>query len=166
MPNKHINVNYILNCIASVIIIMVAMRLASYYKHLSPNELTHAISGKTGVHQSLSTPNRFYKMVYDVDNTFVMHTFDNCTAVGTTTGHYRVISNYNVGYIDVTYDKVHESPFIKSMFNKNNENSVYKTMKTLLGPFTLHAHANRTGHILEYNCDYASSKFFMTMFDN
>ena len=166
MQNKYINFNAILKCIISLIILLVIMRLVSSYNHLTPNELTNAISGKIGIHQSLSTPNRLYKTIYDVDNTFVMHEFDNCTAVGTTTGHYRVISNYNIGYIDVTYNEVHESPFIESMFNKNNENNVHKTKKNLLGPFTLHAHANRTGNILEYNCDYASSKLFMTMFDN
>ena len=122
MQNKSINAGYILNVIISLVIILVAMKLASYYKHLSPNELTHAISGKMGIHQSLSDPNRLYKMIYNVDNTFVMHTMENCATVGTTTGYYKVISNYNVGYIDVTYNEINDSPFIKSMFNKNNEN--------------------------------------------
>ena len=166
MQNKYINAGYILNCIISLIIILVAMRLASYYNHLSPNELTHAISGKTGIHQSLSTPNRIYKIIYNVDNTFVMHTMENCATVGTTTGYYKVISNYNVGYIDVTYNEIYDSPFIESMFNKNNERNVHKTKKNLLGPFTLHPHTNRSGHILEYKCPYATSNFFMTMYDN
>ena len=166
MQNKSINAGYILNVIISLVIILVAMKLASYYKHLSPNELTHAISGKMGIHQSLSDPNRLYKMIYNVDNTFVMHTMENCATVGPPTGYYKVISNYNVGYIDVTYNEINDSPFIKSMFNKNNENSVHKTNKNLLGPFTLHTHTNRASHILEYNCHYATSKFFMTMYDN
>jgi Domain of unknown function (DUF758) len=167
MQNKYI-VSVILQCATFIIIPLVIMRIATYSNYLSPNELTHAISGKTGIHQSLSAPNRFYKTSYNLDNTFVMHTMENCGSVGTTTGHYKVISNYNIGYIDVTYDYVHNSPLIESIFNKHAERNVHKTMKNLLGPFTLHhdANANRNGNILEYNCGYTESKMFMTMFDN
>ena len=167
MQNKYININYVLNFIISLVIILVAMRFASSYNHLSPNELINAISGKTGIHQSLSTPNRLYKMIFNTDNTFVMHTLEDCATVGTTTGYYKVISSYNnVGYIDITYTHVHDSPFTESMFNKNNGNNVHKTMKNLLGPFTLHPHANRASHILEYKCHYSAFKFFMTVYDN
>ena len=165
MPTKYI-VNVILQCATFIIIPLVIMRIASSYHYLSSSELTHAISGKTGIHQSLSVPTRYYKTTYNLDNTFVMHTMENCVSVGTTTGHYNVISNYNIGYIDVTYNNIHESPFIESTFNKNAEMNAHKTMKNLLGPFTLHHHANRSGTILEYNCDYAESKMFITMFDN
>ena len=167
MQNKYI-ISVVLQCATFIIIPFVIMRIATYFNYLSPNELTHAISGKTGIHQSLSDPNRFYKTSYNLDNTFVMHTMENCGSVGTTTGHYKVISNYNIGYIDVTYNYVHNSPVIESTFNKNAERNVHKTMKNLLGPFTLHhdATANRNGNILEYKCHYAESKMFMTMFDN
>lgn len=148
-----------------IIIALVIMRIATYSNHLSSSELTHAIAGKIGIHQSLSAPNRCYKTSYNLDNTFVMHTMENCGLVGTTTGHYNVISNYNIGYIYVTYNHVHDSPLIESTFNKNAEMNVHETMKDLLGPFTLHHHANRSGTILEYNCDYAESKMFMTVFD-
>lgn len=164
MQNKYI-VSIILQCATFIIIALVIMRIATYSNYLSSSELTHAIAGKTGICQSLSAPNRFYKMSYNLDNTFVMHTMENCGSVGTTTGHYKVISNYNIGYIDVTYNHVHDSPFIGSVFNKNNKMNVYETMTNLLGPFTVHHDANRPGTVLEYNCSYAESKMFMTMFD-
>jgi hypothetical protein len=91
---------------------------------------------------------------------------DNCDIVGITTGYYKVISNYNVGYIDITYNEIYDSPFIESLFNKNNRRSVHITKKDLLGPFILHTHKNRAGYSLEYNCMYDTSKYFMTMFDN
>lgn len=145
-------------------IILLTLYLHMSYNRLSPRELTNVLCGKMGIHQSLSKPNRIYKIVYNLDETFTMDVIENNNSVGKTKGYYKVISNYNIGYIDITYTDVAESPYIESPFSKYNENNVYKTMKNLLGPFTLHSQSNRTGYILEYGHLYGKSNKFMTMF--
>lgn len=134
------------------------------YKYLSQNQLYNAIYGKTAVHQSLSAPNRSYKITYNLDNTFEMETIENNNSIGFTTGTYNIISKYNIGYIDITYLDIKESSHQQSAFNKKNKNSIYKTMKNILGPFTIHHAENRSGYILEYNTNYSTSKKFMTVF--
>ena len=147
------------------LLLFIALRFMTSHNKLSPGQLDDAISGKIGIHTSLSKPNRMYKIIYNLDNTFTMHTMEDCAVVGTTNGHYTIISKYNIGYVDVTYTNVAESPYLESPFNKHNDNNVHKTMKNLLGPFTMHQHANRNAHILEYGHFYGTSNKFMTMFD-
>ena len=72
------------------------------------------------------------------------------------------IYNGIMGVLNVQRCK--ESPYKESAFNKKNKNSVYKTMKNVLGPFTMHNQENRSGQILEYNTSYAKSTKFMTVF--
>ena len=62
------------------------------------------------------------------------------------------------------YLDIKESPYQQSAFNKKNKNSVYKSMKNILGPFIIHRAENRSGTILEYNTNYSTSKKFMTVF--
>lgn len=133
-------------------------------KYLSQNQLSNVIYGKIAIHQSLSVPNRLYEINYNLDNTFQMKTIENGNNIGITRGTYNLFSKDNIGYIDITYLEIKESPYLESPFNKENPNNVYITMKNLLGPFTIHRNENRSGNILEYGCFYSTTKLCMTVF--
>jgi hypothetical protein len=157
---KTTNIKIIFGTVTFAILIYILVT----YKYLSQNQLSNAIYGKLAIHQSLSDPNRLYKINYNLDNTFQMKTIENGNYIGITSGTYNIISKYNIGYIDITYLDITESPHQESAFNKENNNSVFKTMKNILGPFKIHAQENRTGTILEYNTNYTKAKKFMTVF--
>ena len=135
--------------------------------YLSESELVSAIVGKVGVHQSLHSPNRMYKIYYNSDGSFTMDTIEDGSKLGTTTGTYKIIknSNYDIGFIDVTYTNIFESPYSESLFNRTNPNSVFKTMRNLLGPFTLTQKSGEQSVILKYSCNGLISKF-ITLFPN
>jgi hypothetical protein len=124
--------------------------------YLSVNELKSEIVGKLGIHQSLHSPNRMYKIYYIPDGSFTMDTIEDGSILGTTSGTYKIIksSNYDIGFIDVTYTKIFESPYIESFFNKQNPNSVFKTMKKLLGPFIItQKKSGNYSVVLKYGCN-------------
>ena len=149
--------------LCSIILFFVIYYIVTY-KYLSQNQLYNTIYGKLAIHQSLSSPTRLYKIYYNLDNTFKLETIENGKYTGTTTGNYSIISKYNIGYIDITYLDIKESPHQQSAFSTKNKNSIHKTMKNVLGPFILHQQENRSGYILEYNTNYAKSKKYMTVF--
>ena len=135
--------------------------------YLSVNELKSEIVGKLGIHQSLHSPNRMYKIYYNSDRSITMDTIEDGSILGTTTGTYKIIknSNYDIGFIDVKYTNIFESPYSESLFNRTNPNSVFKTMRNLLGPFTLTQKSGEQSVILKYSCNGLISKF-ITLFPN
>ena len=133
-------------------------------KYLDKTELGNKLIGKLSIHNSLSSPNLVYKIYYNSDNTFTMYTVENGESIGLTNGDYRIVSKYNKGYIEINYNKINESPYPDSRFNKNNENSIYKTMKNTLGPFIIYDDKNRNSYILEYNSSYSNEKKFLTTY--
>jgi hypothetical protein len=148
-----------------IIILIFIFYIIFSYKYLSPYELSNAILGKIAVHQSLSDPNRLYKIKYNFDKTFSMETIENGKYIGTTSGYFKIINKYNIGYIDINYIDIKESPYPESTFNSQNINSIYKTRKNMLGPFIMHYQENRSGNILEYKTDYSQSKNkYMTIY--
>jgi len=157
-------INIILMFLLIIVIFTVLLYIINSFRFLSKNQLHDAIYGKLAIQQSLSNPNTLYKIFYNKDNTFTMATIENGSSIGITTGKYQVISKYNIGYIDVTYLDIKESPHKESSFNKNNTNSVHKTKKEMLGPFIIHPHEKRSGYILEYNSNYSIYKNYMTVF--
>lgn len=136
----------------------------SYDKYLDKNELGNKIIGKLSIHNSLSSPNRVYRIYYNSDNTFKMYTVENGESIGLTEGDYRIVSKYNKGYIEINYNKIYDSPYPESRFNKNNENSVHKTMKNTLGPFIIYDEKNRNAYILEYLSSYSNETKFLTIY--
>ena len=135
--------------------------------NLSLSELTNAIVGKIGIHQSLSSPNRSYKIYYKSDFSFTIDTIENCNIIGTSTGTYKIIKycNYDIGIIDVSYTQIYESPFKRSIFNKENPHSVFKTFKNQLGPFSI-INTGKNGTILKYLCGNDQTNLVITMFNN
>ena len=135
--------------------------------NLSLSELTNAIVGKVGIHQSLSLPTRSYKIYYKSDFSFTIDTIENCNILGTSAGTYKIIKycNYDIGIIDITYTQIYESPFIQSIFNKENPNSVLKTFKNQLGPFSI-INTGKNGTILKYLCGNDQTNLVITMFNN
>lgn len=151
-----------------ILSIFIVNNFTNYYissgKYLDKNELGNKIIGKLSIHNSLSSPNRVYKIYYNSDNTFTMYTVENGKSIGLTNGDYRIVSKYNKGYIEINYNKINESPYLESRFNKNNINSVHKTMKNTLGPFIIYDDKNRNSYILEYNSSYSNIKKILTIY--
>lgn len=135
--------------------------------YLSVNELKREIVNKIGIHQSLHSPTRMYKIYYNHDGSFTMDTIEDGSILGTTTGIYKFIknSNYDIGFIDVTYTTIFESPYIESFFNKSNPNSVFKTMKNPLGPFSITQKSGDHSVILRYLCNGLVFKY-ITLYPN
>jgi uncharacterized protein len=136
--------------------------------YLSVNELKREIVNKIGIHQSLHSPNRMYKIYYNHDGSFTMDTKEDGSILGTTTGTYKIIknSNYDIGFIDVTYTKIFESPYIESFFHKNHPYSVFKTMRNLLGPFTVTQKSGDHSVILRYKNNDGLIYNSITLFQN
>lgn len=136
-----------------------------YYssKYLSVSELKNAVVGKTGIHASFSSPDRLHKIHYNVDGTFEIDTIENGLKLGTTTGTYKIVkkTNYDIGLIYVRYNRIFESSFEKSPFHRKHPNSVFKTMKNVLGPF-IGRDVYEGAYSLNYSCSYYKS-MVMTM---
>ena len=163
--------NYKLLLILIILIILAIFfvnNFTNYYisngRYLDKTELGNKLIGKLSIHNSLSSPNRVYKIYYNSDNTFTMYTVEHGESIGLTNGDYKIVSKYNKGYIIINYNKIKESPYPESRFHKNHENSVHKTMKNVLGPFIIHDDKNRNSYILEYNSAYSNSKKILTIY--
>ena len=137
-----------------------------YYssKYLSERELKDAIVNKIGIHASFSSSDRLHKIYYKSNGTFEIDAIENGSKLGTTTGTYKIIkkSNYDIGLMNVKYKRIFESSSVTSPFNRKNPNSVLKTMKDCIGPFT----CDKNASILNYNSKYYESKLAMTMHNN
>jgi hypothetical protein len=169
-PNNFVIIVIIIIILIILVILSIFFvnNFTNYYisngKYLDKTELGNKLIGKLSIHNSLSSPNRVYKIYYNSDNTFLMYTVENGESIGLTTGDYRIVSKYNKGYIEINYNKIKESPYIESRFNKHNANSIYKTMKNILGPFIIYDDKNRNSYILEYNSSYSNEKKFLTIY--
>ena len=130
--------------------------------YLTKDELSDVIRGKITVSHCLYDSSRQYKCYYNVDNTFKVETIKNGIIEGITNGTYNIISKNNAGYIENNFINIDESPNITSRFNKQHPNSIYKTMKNIIGPFTLYQNSIK-GQTLSYKSS-DSNTYFNTVF--
>jgi hypothetical protein len=145
-----------------------------YYgsNYLYESELKSKIVGKVGIYQSSNSENRLYKIFYNSDSdshgrlSFKMDTIQNGSIIGTTTGTYTIIKSLDYGYglIDVEYTSIYESPYPESVFNKSNPNSIFKTMKDTIGPFTQIQKSGERSVTLEYKYSNGLFTSFITIY--
>ena len=131
--------------------------------YLTKDELSDVIIGKITVGQSLNNSSIQHKCYYNLDNTFKVETIKNGIIEGITDGTYNIISKNNAGYIDINFINIHESPEIRSRFNKQHPDSIYKTMKYIMGPFTIYQY-NRNAIVLSFKDDYNNNTYFTTVY--
>ena len=145
-----------------------------YYgsNYLYESELKSKIVGKVGIHQSSNSENRLYKIFYNSDSdshgrlSFKIDTIQNGSIIGTTTGTYKIIKSLDYGYglIDVEYTSIYESPYPESTWNKGNPNSIFKTMKDTIGPFTQIQKSGERSVTLEYKYSNGLFTSFITIY--
>jgi hypothetical protein len=145
-----------------------------YYgsNYLYESELKSNIVGKLGVQQSSNSENRLYKIYYNSDFdchgrlSFKMDTIQNGSIIGTTTGTYKIIKSLDYGYglIEIKYTSIYESPNPESVFNRSNPNSIFKTMKDTIGPFTQIQKSGERSVTLEYKYSNGLFASFITLY--
>ena len=135
--------------------------------YLTKDELTNVIRGKISLYQSVYNSSIQYKRYYNVDNKFTEEIIINgIVQQGISSGTYNIISKNNNGYIEMNYINIHESPDdinTGNIFNKQHPNSIFKTMKNIMGPFTLYQNNIKIkGQILSFTIN--NNIYFYTVF--
>ena len=122
---------------------------------LSAEEIDKNIVDNVCKHQSASNINRYYLIRYNSDRTFILKTFDNGLFLGDSFGTYEIVEKDGIGYLDVKYETICESPYLQSRFNSTNKSSVFKTMRNYLGPFAVEKSDRRNSKIVMYKTKYS-----------
>jgi hypothetical protein len=125
---------------------------------LTAAQIDEHIIGNVCKHQSSSHINRYYLIRYNADRTFIMKTFDDGMFLGNSFGTYEIVERDGIGYLDVKYDKLYESPYSQSRFNSKHSESVYKTMENFIGPFAVERSNKRSCKLVFYKTSFSSDK--------
>ena len=101
---------------------------------LSKKQLKTILKGSYAKYLSQHDPKRHYIINYNLDNTFLIHTFNKNKYLGTGNGNYYILEKNNESLLNIQYKTIFPSPNIKSPMNPKN-NFYPKLKNYTIGPF-------------------------------